>query len=136
MQPHPSPHSADVGPSTDDTRYFFPGIELHLTSPLRSDDPTYSATGFVRLESGNAALDGSFVRIRSLVTGLAEEVFLDDHGAFAQDVELQPETDNPLEFTVCDGSGREMARVVAAVRHPSRGREGAAEQPPAKPQQR
>ncbi len=121
MQPRPSPHSADVGPSTDDTRYFFPGIELHLTSPLRSDDPTYSATGFVRLESGNAALDGSFVRIRSLVTGLAEEVFLDDHGAFAQDVELQPETDNPLEFTVCDGSGREMARVVAAVRLPRAG---------------
>jgi hypothetical protein len=47
---------------------------------------------------------------------LAEEAFFDDHGAFAQDIELQAETDNPLEFTVCDGSGREMARVVATVR--------------------
>jgi len=136
MPPHPSPHSADIGPSTDGTRYSFPGIELHLTSSLHSDDALYAATGFVRLECGNAALDGSFVRIRSLVTGLAEEAFLDMHGAFSQDIELQPETDNPLEFTVCDGSGREMARVVATVRHPSCDREGRAEQLPLKPQQR
>ena len=136
MQSHPSPHSTDVGSSADGTRYLFPGVELHLTHPLRSDDAVYSATGFVRLQSGNAALDGSFVRIRSLITGLAEEAFLDEHGIFTQEVELQPETDNTLEFTVCDGSGREMARVVAVVRHPSRDREGAAEQLPTKPQQR
>lgn len=62
------------------------------------------------------------MRVRSLVTGLAQEAFLDEYGVFAQVVELQPEIDNPLEFTVCDGSGRELARVVAAVRHPSRDR--------------
>jgi hypothetical protein len=111
----PSPHPADAG-----TRYYFPGVELLLTSPLSTDDLVYPASGFVRLESGNAALDGSFVRIRSLVTGLAEEAFLNEHGAFAQDVELQPKTDNALEFAVCDGSGQELARVVAVVQ-PSRG---------------
>jgi hypothetical protein len=129
MQPQPSSHPADVG-----TRYFFPGVELHVTSPLSTDDLVYPATGFVRLQSGNAALEGSFVRIRSLVTGLAEEAFLDEHGAFAQDVEIQPGTDNALEFAVCDGSGREMARAVAVVRHPSRVL-GAAQPLPAQPRQ-
>jgi hypothetical protein len=119
MQPQPSSYPAGVGASADGTRYHFPGVELHLTSPLSSNDSMYPATGFVRLESGNAALDGSFVRIRSLVTGLAEEAFLDEYGAFAQDVEIQPEADNALEFAICDGSGRELARVVAVVR-PSR----------------
>jgi hypothetical protein len=114
MQPQSSSHPADAG-----THYFFPGVELHVTSPLSTDDLVYRATGFVRLEPGNAALNGSFVRIRSLVSGLAEEAFLDEHGAFAQDVEIQPKTNNALEFAVCDGSGREMARVVAVVR-PSR----------------
>lgn len=125
MQPQSSPHPADAETSADGTRYLFPGLELHLTSPLSSCGAVYAATGFVRLESGNTAVDGSFVRIRSLVTGLAEEAFLDEHGTFAHDVELQPETDNALEFAVCDGSGREMGRVVAVVRHPSRDHEGA-----------
>jgi hypothetical protein len=103
-------------PQPPGTRFLFPGVELHLTSPLHSCDQVYSATGFVRLDSENAALDGGSVRIRSLATGLAEEAFLDKTGAFAQEVELQPETDNPLEFAVCDGVGRELARVVVVVR--------------------
>ncbi len=129
MQPHP----ADTGASTDGNHFFFPGLELHLTSPLRWSDSLYPAAGFVRLESGNAIVDGSFVRIRSLVTGLAEEAFLGESGAFTQDVEIQPETDTPLEFTVCEGSGREMARAIAIVQPPSRDRKGAGEQPSTQP---
>ncbi|HTU92185.1 MAG TPA: hypothetical protein VMF69_19035 [Gemmataceae bacterium] len=117
MQPQPSHPSADLEPSTNNARYLFPGVELRLTSPLNSCDPVYPATGIVRLEAANAALVGCSVRIRSLNTGLAEEAFLDERGAFAQEMELQPETDNALEFAVCDGVGREMARVVVVVRH-------------------
>lgn len=109
MQPEPSP-------SPTATRYLLPGLELHLTSPLDTCELVYPATGFVRLDSADAAWQGGSVRIRSLLSGLAEEAFLDEHGAFAGDVELQPETDNPLEFAVCDGVGRERARIVAVVR--------------------
>lgn len=109
MQPEPSP-------SPTATRYLLPGLELHLTSPLDTSDLVYPATGFVRLDSASAAWDGGSVRIRSLVSGLAEEAFLDERGAFAGEVELQPEIDNPLEFAVCDDVGRERARVVAVVR--------------------
>lgn len=118
MQPQPSL------PPTD-TRYLLPGLELHLTSPLDTCELVYPAIGFVRLDSADAAWEGGSVRIRSLVSGLAEEAFLDERGAFAGDVELQPEMENPLEFTVCDGVGRERARVVAVVRHLSRDRKGA-----------
>jgi hypothetical protein len=48
---------------------------------------------------------------------LTEETFLDARGCFAQEVELQPEADNALELTVCDGAGREVARVETCVRH-------------------
>jgi hypothetical protein len=130
MQPQPSSDSLS---STHETCYRLPGVELHLTSPLHSYELVYPATGFVRLESTNSSLEGGFVRIRSLVTGFAEEAFLDRNGAFTQEVELQAETDNALELTICDGYGRELGRVVAQVQHPSRGREGAAEQFPAKP---
>ncbi len=105
------------------TSYLFPGVELHLTSPLCSADRVYSATGFVRLESAHVALEGSSVRIRSLATGLTEEAFLNANGSFAQEVELQPELDNPLEFSVCDGVGREIARVVVVVQRPGRAHE-------------
>jgi hypothetical protein len=118
-----------------DTCYRFPGVELHLTSPPRSCDLTYSATGFVRLQPTKAPLEGGFVRIRSLVTGFAEEAFLDKNGTFAQEVELQPDTDNALEFAVCDGFGRELARAIVMVQHLSRDREGAVEQVPIKPQE-
>jgi hypothetical protein len=103
-------------PDTPGTCYLFPGVELHLTSPLYARARVYSVAGFIRLESANAAWDGSSVRIRSLATGLSEEAFLDKTGAFVQEVELQSDTDNPLEFAVCDGMGRERARVVVVVR--------------------
>ncbi len=108
MQPQTSPLS--------DIYYLCPGVELHLASLLHSCSRVYRVTGLVRLESADAVLEGSSVRIRSLVTGLTEEAFLDKTGAFAQEVELQPEADNPLEFAVCDGVGREMARVVVVIR--------------------
>lgn len=117
---------------SNDTRYFFAGVELHLTSPLHSIDLVYPASGVVRLESASATFEGGSVRIRSLATGLAEEAFLDERGAFVQEVELQPGTDNALEFTICDGVGRELARVVAVVRQGG-DRKEAADQPAPKP---
>src|SRR5439155_26648004 len=103
-------------------------LELHLTSPVNTRDTQYPATGVVRFRAGSAEgadpslphpappiphwLEGGSVRIRSLATGLTEEAFLDDRGTFAQELELQPETDNALEFAVCDGAGQEVARVV------------------------
>jgi molecular chaperone DnaK len=99
-------------------------LELHLTSPANTQDVRYQLTGIVRLlnselRTPNPELwaDGASVRVRSLASGLTEEAFLDPHGTFAQEVELQPETDNALELAVCDGAGREVARVVACVRH-------------------
>jgi molecular chaperone DnaK len=112
-------YGAALRAATHGTRFLFPRVELHLTSPVNTRDLSYPATGVVRLESGDAALDGGSVRIRSLATGLSEEAFLDERGTFAQEVELQPEMDNALEFAVCDGLGQEMARVVAMVRHQS-----------------
>jgi molecular chaperone DnaK len=116
-------YGAALRAATHGTRFLFPGVQLHLTSPVNVRDLMYPATGVVRLESAEAMLDGGSVRIRSLATGLTEEAFLDERGTFAQDVELQPETDNALEFAVCDGVGQEMARVVAVVRHHSGARQ-------------
>jgi molecular chaperone DnaK len=116
-------YGAALRAATHGTRYQFPGVELHLTSPVNTRDLLYQATGIVRLGSTDAGLDGGSVRIRSLATGLMDEAFLDERGTFAQEVELQPETDNALEFAVCDGAGREMARVVAVVRHQSGARQ-------------
>jgi molecular chaperone DnaK len=102
------------------------GLELHVTSPGNSRDVHYQATGLVRLvpssPENQTSLEGGSVRIRSLATGLTEESFLDERGTFAQEVELLPETDNPLEFTICDGDGTERARVVVPVRHQGQAR--------------
>jgi hypothetical protein len=90
---------------------------LHLTSPANSRELRYQAAGVVRVVGPDPTLEGGSVRIRSLATGLAEEAFLDGRGTFAQEVELQPETDNALEWAVRDIDDREVARVVTVVRH-------------------
>ncbi len=113
--PDPDPHPDPVPDR--------PLLELHLTSPANTRDIHYQATGVVRfLPPDCGSLEGASVRIRSLATGLTEEAFLDNRGTFAQELELQPETDNALEFTVCDGDGREVARVVVCVRHQAEAR--------------
>jgi molecular chaperone DnaK len=110
------------GEETDDV------LELHLTSPANSCETNYQLTGVVRFLSSvslspclpvslSGWLEGASVRIRSLATGLTEEAFLDGNGTFAQELELEPETDNALELAVCDGAGAEVARVVTCVRH-------------------
>ncbi len=115
-------YGAALRAATHGTQYLFPGIGLHLTSPVNTRDLAYQATGVVRLESTEATLEGGSVRIRALATGLTEEAFLDERGTFAHELELQAETDNALEFAVCDGSGQETARVVVVVRHQSEAR--------------
>jgi hypothetical protein len=99
-------------------------LELHLTSPTNTRDVRYRATGVVRILTPDPqssklplTLEGSSVRIRSLVTGMTEEAFLDEQGTFVQDLELEPETDNVLELAVCDGVGEEVARAQVCVRH-------------------
>jgi hypothetical protein len=98
-----------------------PALELHVTSPANVRDTAYSLIGVVRTDADASWLEGCSVRIRSLITGLTDEAFLDDRGCFAQDLELQPETNNSLELTMCDGEGREAARVVVTVRCQSDG---------------
>jgi hypothetical protein len=96
-------------------------VELHVTSPAHVRDAAYCLTGVVRTDADASRLEGVSVRIRSLVTGLMDEAFLDDHGAFAQDLELQPETDNSLELTVCEGDGAEAGRVIVTIHCQSTG---------------
>ena len=96
-------------------------MELHVASPACVQDAAYTLTGFVRTSAEASRWEGYSVRIRSLVTGLMDEAFLDESGAFRQDLELQPETDNPLELTVCDGDGAEAGRMVVTVRCQSAG---------------
>ncbi len=98
-----------------------PALELQVTSPANVRDAAYTLIGTVRTEADASWLEGSSVRIRSLITGLTDEAFLDGGGSFAQDLELQPETDNSLELTVCDGVGREAARLVVTIRCQSAG---------------
>ncbi len=124
-------YGAALRAATHGTRYLFqtngvgavtaPDLELHLTSPANTRDDKYYLTGVVRKPSLSAELnlEGGSVRVRSLATGLTDEAFLDDRGSFVQELELQPETDNALECTVCDGGGAELARLVTCVRHQS-----------------
>jgi molecular chaperone DnaK len=128
-------YGAALRAATHGTRYLFSvpqpsepagresELELHLTSPVNTQDVRYQATGIVRMKGVEAGPEGGSVRIRSLATGLTEEAFLDERGTFAGELELQPETDNALEFAVCDGVGQEMARVVVCVRHQSGARQ-------------
>jgi molecular chaperone DnaK len=114
------------------------GVELQFTSAFNTRDVKYVATGIVRnltaedvdpSDSRTApyathhTLDGGSVRIRSLSTGLTDEVFLDERGTFAQELELQPETDNPLEFTVVDSLGEDLASIVVTLRHQNESRQ-------------
>ena len=131
-------YGAALRAATHGTRYVFPvqnegkssaTLELHFTSPVNTREERYQATGMVRFQSDEnpsshlKALEGGSVRIRSLATGLTDEAFLDERGTFAQELELQAETDNALELAVCDGSGQELAQVVVVVRHQSGARQ-------------
>jgi molecular chaperone DnaK len=114
-------YGAALRAATHGTRYLFAGggpapeLELHVASPANVRDTAYQLSGRVRAKA-EGWLEGGSVRVRSLATGLTDEAFLDDRGGFAQDLELQPETDNALELAVCDGEGREASRVVVTVR--------------------
>jgi molecular chaperone DnaK len=129
-------YGAALRAATHGTRYRMGvegrGVELQFTSAFNTREVKYTATGLVRnlttedLEAADAphtshatphTLEGGSVRIRSLSTGLTDEVFLDDRGTFAHDLELQSEADNPLEFTVVDPLGEDLASIVVTVRH-------------------
>jgi molecular chaperone DnaK len=117
-------YGAALRAATHGTRYLFPDVnlELQLTSPANTREVQFQMTGVVRPGDRAGAprsedLEGGSVRIRSLATGLIDETFLDERGTFAQDLSLQPETDNVLELSVCDGAGSEVARVQTCVRH-------------------
>ncbi len=138
-------YGAALRAATYGTRYLFPlpvgllarsasegqssaeRLELHWTSPANTHETRYHATGVVRLRAAdgsalplseaNGLLEGGSIRVRSRATGLIDEAFLDDRGTFAQELELQPGSDNVLELTVCDGSGQDVAQLVTCVRH-------------------
>jgi molecular chaperone DnaK len=117
-------------PSANSTGASDVAVELHFTSPVNTREVSYQATGAVRLVSEAAQTsaasravlaaqlgEGSSVRIRSLATGLIEEAFLDERGTFAQELQLEPETDNALELVVCDETGAERGGLLVTVRH-------------------
>ncbi len=81
-------------------------MDLHVTSAAHVREAAYILIGFVQAGAEASCFEGCSVRVRSLITGLMGEAFLDDHGAFTQDLELQPESDNSLELTFYDGDGR------------------------------
>jgi molecular chaperone DnaK len=122
-------YGAALRAATHGVRYRFTSpdatLDVHLTSPVRTRDLRHAICGVVRLSAGEPsgtvrdanAWEGQSVRIRSLASGLSEEVFLDPQGAFSQEVDLRPETDNVFELVVCDTDGREMARTQTTVRH-------------------
>ena len=105
-------------------------LELHITSPPRGTATNYVLTGQVQGPGAADVLGGGSVRVQSLVSGLVEEAFFDAQGAFEQNVELAPEQDNPLQLTVCDPAGREVARVPFCVRHQAQARQAGLEAPP------
>jgi molecular chaperone DnaK len=125
-------YGAALRAGTHGTRFIFPtgdGLELRLTSPMNTRETQCRLSGIVRLGESpalalgpNNAIEGASVRVRSLATGLTDEAFLDGRGTFAQEIELQPETDNALELAICDVAGEAIARVVTAVRHRAGGR--------------
>ncbi|MFO0878319.1 MAG: Hsp70 family protein [Gemmataceae bacterium] len=114
-------YGAALRASGHGTRYTFSGsgddappLQLHLTSPTCNVGAVqYQACGKVQ----GFPEEGASVRIRSLATGLIDEAFLDQHGAFVQEVELQPDTDNVIEWTLCDPAGEPRAEVQTTVRH-------------------
>jgi molecular chaperone DnaK len=126
-------YGAALRAATYGTRYLFPvfegrgedadkaGLEVHLTSSPNTRDVDCQLMGVVRLPA-ESDLDGYSLRTLALATGLTEEAFLDRRGTFVQSLQLEPETDNALELTVCDASGRERARLTTTVRHQSSAR--------------
>ncbi len=111
------------------------GLTLHLTSTPDTREGTdpdrpYLLTGVVAGPHTASLLGGGSARVRSLLTGVAVETFLDASGSFRAAVELVPDEDNPVEVDLCDPAGREVARVRTVVRHRS-GDRPFTEQPPA-----
>ncbi|MBY0228533.1 MAG: Hsp70 family protein [Gemmataceae bacterium] len=101
-------------------RHLFPvgkgSVELHVTSPPTSDSARYEAAGVVRLNNlPTASLEGGSVRIRSAFTGLIDEAYLDPNGGFEQEVEIHPEAETALEWTVCDADGQPLAATRTEV---------------------
>jgi molecular chaperone DnaK len=116
-------YGAALRAATHGTRYVFTpaegaAIELHLTSPSSARETRYPACGVVR----GLPTDGASVRVRSLATGLIDEAFLDPSGAFTQELELLPDTDNVFEWSVCDADNEVRASVSTTVRHQAHGR--------------
>jgi hypothetical protein len=90
-------------------------LELYLSGAASVEGGLYSLQGVVRGTGAAALRDGGSVCVRSLATGLTDEVFLDTQGNFARDVEMDPDRKNRLEVAVCDAFGREIGRVLVCV---------------------
>jgi hypothetical protein len=92
-------------------------LELHVTSPPRSAQTTYTLTGVVRGDGAAEMVEGGSVRVLNVVSGMVEEAFLDEAGGFAQEWMLEARCDNALEVTLCDSLGGEIVRLPFCVRH-------------------
>jgi hypothetical protein len=93
------------------------GLELLVSSPAGATAISYRLTGAVRGGAAGPLADGGSLLVRVPASGLVEEVYLDEHGHFALDVELRPDDDNHFHIILCDPWGRELESVTTSVRH-------------------
>ncbi len=96
-------------------------LEVHVTSAVNVADPAYTLTGSVRGPGAAEVRHGGSLRVQ-VAHGSAGEAFLEPDGAFAQDVTLQPETQNVLGLTLCDNVSQELMSFPICVRHSAAGR--------------
>jgi molecular chaperone DnaK len=94
-------------------------LELHLASPVNVRDTANALVGSVRGAGAAEVRHGGCLRVLALASGAQTEAILGQDGGFTHRLELQPETDNLLELTLCDNAGRELIRVPLTIRHRS-----------------
>jgi hypothetical protein len=87
---------------------------LKLTSPLSTTDLSYQLTGTVDAPNHE---EGASVRVRSLESGWADEVFLDACGEFQHPLVLAPNADQDYELSAVNAKGRVVWCSTIRIRH-------------------
>lgn len=96
-------------------------LELHWTSPVNVRETNYTLTGVIRGAGTSEVCYGGSLLVRCFSSGLTHETFFDEQGRFELELDLEPETDNAMEVTVCDNLGQSLVRIPACIRHRAEG---------------
>ena len=88
--------------------------DLALTSPLTTTDLAYRLAGTVAAPEPE---EGASIRVYSLDTGMAEEIFLDPRGAFQLPLDLTPNANQNYELSAVDAKGRVVWQSKICIRH-------------------